>query len=51
MIKRTCFISEKECSRTNKPTQPVTPHVKKSKRKSRSMSMETSSLGTEEKRN
>ncbi|XP_003400142.2 disks large-associated protein 5 [Bombus terrestris] len=40
---------EKECSRTNKPTQPVTPHVKKSKRKSRSMSMETSSLGTEEK--
>ena len=40
---------EKECSRTNKPTQPVTPHVKKSKCKSRSMSMETSSLGTEEK--
>ncbi|XP_033185998.2 uncharacterized protein LOC117154809 [Bombus vancouverensis nearcticus] len=41
---------EKECSnRTNKPTQPLTPHVKKSKRKSRSMSMETSSLGIEEK--
>ncbi|XP_012248514.1 disks large-associated protein 5 [Bombus impatiens] len=41
---------EKECSnRTNKPIQPLTPHVKKSKRKSRSMSMETSGLGIEEK--